>query len=106
MTAEEQGIGYRIVFEKRGYVSFYQNDSLVEGGYVCFSAGGFETQYTGSVVDSKVIYFSIWLDNDKTRRFSGSGSLDSIRTNYTPRIGVEPYGPGVCEAYRDYFRRK
>jgi len=105
LTPEEQGLDYRIKITEAGYISFYQNDTLVDAGQIYFPGHGFEAIKIGTALDPKKISFSMYLDGDKSRRFSGSGSKDSIRTNFTRRIGHELY-PNDCRVYRDYFRRK
>lgn len=105
LSPEEQGIDYRINITEDGYISFHQNDTLVDGGRIFFPGGGFEAIKIGTALDPKKILFTIYLDGDPSRRFSGGGSIDSLRTNYTRRIGHELY-PGDCRVYRDYFRRQ
>ena len=103
LTAEEQELDYRVVFEERGYITFYENEKAIEGGYIRFPGGGFEAKSTGSVIDPKHIGFTIWLDGDRNRYFNGSGMIDSIRTNSLPRTGFLPF-PDDCDVFISYLK--
>ena len=105
LSADEQELDYRVVFEERGYVTFYENEKAIEGGYIRFPAGGFEAKKVGTFLDPKHIEFVIWLDGDRDRHFSGSGMIDSIRTNSLPRTGFLPF-PDDCDVFISYLKRK
>jgi len=99
LTAEEQELDYRVRITKDGFIRFFQNGEVVEGGNIFFPGSGFETYFTGSVVDPKEFSFTIWIDGDKKRGFVGHGLLDSMNATI-PRLNSTK-----CDVYSDRLRK-
>ena len=106
LTAQEQELDYRVVFEERGYVTFFENEKVIASSYILFPKNGFEAKPTGSVIEPKQISFIFYINQEIERPFGGSGMIDSIRTNSLPRTGYLPFPYDECDVFISYLKRK
>ena len=105
-TAEEQGLNYHVIFEERGFVTFFENGEVIESSYILFPNSGFKAVQTGSVIAPKQISFLFYLNQDIEKPFGGSGMVDSIRTNSLPRTGYLPFPYDECDVFISYLKKK
>lgn len=94
LTPETEDANYSIVFDKKGYVEFYKNDTRIERQRIVI-------EYQGIITLTGETHIIIRLDNDKNSKFTCIGKNDEFG------FSLFPFTPkNDCELYSNSFIRE